>query len=243
VLLVALALLSSAAIVVVTQPLAAFHVLAWIFPRILWRVETNAPLVALTFDDGPAPDHTPQVLDILARRQAHATFFLIGERAAAHPNLVSRIRGAGHEVGNHSLTVRSILRASETEFASNLERTEQILDLRGPVKLYRPPGGRMRPSQLTHALRRGYTCVLGSAYPYDPAHPPSSYIRWLVTKNLAPGVIVILHDGIADPSRTFAALEGILEAGQAKGLRFVTVSGLLAARDPSGRCATRRPSG
>ncbi len=83
-LLVALSLLSSAAIVVVTQPLAAFRVLAWIFPRILWRVETKAPLVALTFDDGPAPDHTPQVLDILARRQAHATFFLIGERAAAH---------------------------------------------------------------------------------------------------------------------------------------------------------------
>jgi hypothetical protein len=72
--------------------------------------------------------------------------------------------------------------------------------------------------------------ILGSAYPYDGSHPPPAYIRWLVTKNLAPGVIIILHDGIADPSRMIAALDSILVSGERKGLRFVTVGGLLRAR-------------
>jgi peptidoglycan-N-acetylglucosamine deacetylase len=229
-------LVTSIATVVVTQPLWVFDVLAWAMPRILWRVETKAPLVALSFDDGPAPEHTPQVLEILARHGAHATFFLIGNRAMAHPDLVSRIRREGHELGNHYLTIRSTVRASDEEFLANLNRTEQVLGLEGPIKLFRPPGGRIRPSQRRLAQERGYRVVLGSAYPYDGSRTPSAYIRWLVTKNLAPGVIIILHDGIADPSRTIAALDSILSAGERKGVRFVTVGALLRAsadRTPS----------
>lgn len=217
------------AMVVVTQPLWAFDVLAWAMPRIIWRVDTKEPLVALTFDDGPAPDHTPQVLEILARHRAHATFFLIGDRAAAHPQLVGRLRAEGHEIGNHYLTIRSTLSATNREFLANLTRTDEILGLSGSPKLFRPPGGRIRSSQRRIAEARGYRVVLGSAYPYDPAHPPVGYIRWLVSKNLAPGVIVILHDGIADPSRMLAALDSILTAGERKGLRFVTVGDLLRA--------------
>jgi peptidoglycan-N-acetylglucosamine deacetylase len=212
---------------VVTQPLWAFDVLAWAMPGIVWRVETREPFVALTFDDGPAPDHTPRVLEILARHEAHATFFLIGDRAARYPKSVDELRGAGHEVGNHSYTLRSTLRASDEEFVANLERTESVLRMSGPMKLFRPPGGKIRAAQIRIAHERGYRVVLGSAYPYDGAHPPSTYIEWLVRKNLAPGVIVILHDGIADPSRSIAALEGILVAGERKGLRFVTVGQLL----------------
>ena len=219
------------------QPLWAFDVLARAFPRILWRVETSEPLVALTFDDGPAPDHTPEILSILGRHHAHATFFMIGDRAAAYPELVAEIRTAGHEVGNHYYTIRSTRRASDDEFLANLRKTEAVLDLETP-KLFRPPGGTARSSQLQLAAANGYICVLGSAYPFDPSHPPTAYIRWLVTKNLAPGVIVILHDGIADPSRSIVALEDILEAGEQKGLRFVTVGELLRARgvaEPRGR--------
>jgi peptidoglycan-N-acetylglucosamine deacetylase len=141
-----------------------------------------------------------------------------------------RLRAEGHEVGNHSLTIRSTVRASDDDFLANLTRTEEVLGLRGPIKLFRPPGGKIRPSQIRLAEDRGYRVVLGSAYPYDGAHPPSTYIRWLVTKNLAPGVIVILHDGIADPSKMVAALGSILAAGERKGLRFVTVGDLLRAR-------------
>jgi len=219
--------LLAATAVVVAQPLWAFDALAWAMPRIVWRIETTEPLVALSFDDGPAPEHTPQVLEILSKHRAHATFFLIGDRAAAHLDLVGRLRSEGHEVGSHYFTTRSTVQASDDDFLANLTRTEEILGLRGPIKLFRPPGGKIRRSQLQLAEDRGYRVVLGSAYPYDGYRPPSAYIRWLVTKNLAPGVIVILHDGIADPSRTVAALDSILTAGERKGLRFVTVGDLL----------------
>ena len=220
--------------IVVTQPLWAFGLLAWATPGIVWRVDTREPLVALSFDDGPAPDHTPKVLEILARHRAHATFFLIGDRAARYPKSVDELRAAGHEVGNHSFTLRSTLHASDQEFRAVLERTENVLRLSGPTKLFRPPGGKIRAAQVRIAHERGYRVVLGSAYPFDGAHPPAAYIEWLVTKNLAPGVIAILHDGIADPSRTIAALDGILTAGRRKGLRFVTVGELLAA--PQAAC-------
>ena len=224
---------------VAVQPPVVFRVLERLFPRILWRVETSQPLVALTFDDGPSPTFTPQVLDILARHGAHATFFLIGGRALARPDLVARIRADGHEVGNHWWKDVSTRRASVPEYLELLRRTEDVLGLvDASPKLFRPPGGRIKPAQLTATLERGYVCVLGSAYPYDPTHPPAAYIRWLVSKNLEPGAIVILHDGIRDPSRSIEALPGILEAGSAKGLRFVSVGDLLKARtsfDPSGR--------
>jgi peptidoglycan/xylan/chitin deacetylase (PgdA/CDA1 family) len=229
-----LAGLGLAAAIAVSQPLWAFDFLGLVFPRIVWRVETSSPLVALTFDDGPAPDHTPRVLDILARHGARATFFMIGDRAAAYPELVRTIRSAGHEVGNHYFTLRSTLRTSDDEFLANLRKAEAVLELDTP-KLFRPPGGLARASQLRLARADGYTCVLGSAYPYDPSHPPAGYIRWLVAKNLAPGVIVILHDGIADPSRSIAALESIVAAGERKRLRFVTVGELLKAGDVAGQ--------
>ena len=118
-------------------------------------------------------------------------------------------------------------RATDEVFRSSLLRTEDALRLSGALKLYRPPGGVIRRAQLDIAEREGYRCVLGSAYPYDPAHPPVGYIQWLTSKNLAPGVIVILHDGIPDPSRSIAALDAILIEGRRKRLGFVTVGELL----------------
>jgi peptidoglycan-N-acetylglucosamine deacetylase len=215
--------------IVIVQPLAAFDVLGWVFPRIVWRVETSQPLVALSFDDGPSPEHTPRLLHLLGRHGVRATFFLIGERAAAHPRLLADIKAAGHEVANHAWSTRSTWGLSESELADNLRRTDATLGLTGPHKLFRPPGGRIWPWQQAQVRRLGYTCVLGSAYPYDPVPSPAGYIRWLVTKNLAPGVIVILHDGIPDPSRTLSSLEAILDAGRRKGLRFATVGELLSA--------------
>jgi peptidoglycan/xylan/chitin deacetylase (PgdA/CDA1 family) len=220
------AFMAATAFVLVWQPAVAYDGFARVFPRFLWRVETREPLVALTFDDGPAP----KVLEILARYDAHATFFLIGSRVVAHPRTVERIRAGGHEVGNHHDTLRSTLRMTDEEFVTGLRATEAALKLEGPLKLFRPPGGRIPSRQLDEALRQGYTGVLGSAYPFDGARPPAAYIRWVVSKNLAPGTIVILHDGIADPSRSIAALPGILEAGRRKGLRFVTVGTLLRSR-------------
>lgn len=218
-----------------TQPVAGFGVLERLTPNIIWRVKTDRPLVALSFDDGPDPTHTPEVLEILKQSGATATFFLIGERAAAHPELVRRIKAAGHEVGNHYFTRTSTLRHSDAEFLRYLDRTERAAEIAAPPKLFRPPGGVAWPRQLRLARERGYSCVIGSAYPYDGAHPPAWYIQWLIEKNLEPGAIVILHDGIADPSRSIAALPRILATGRERGLRFVSIGTLMGAATSPGQ--------
>lgn len=217
-------------VVVAVQPAAVVALAARAAPRIVWRVETWAPLAALSFDDGPDPVHTPQVLDILDRHHARATFFLIGENARRHPELVARIRARGHEVGNHTDTTHPTALMSMRRFSGSVLRAEAALGLaEGDPRLFRPGSGWIRPAQLDLVIRRGYTCVLGSAYGYDPQRPPAAYIRWAVARNLRPGAIVVLHDAGGDRANTVAALPGILEAGRAKGLRFVTVSDLLAA--------------
>jgi peptidoglycan/xylan/chitin deacetylase (PgdA/CDA1 family) len=204
--------------------MALFGVLQWATPGIVWRVPTSEPLVALSFDDGPHPVHTPKVLAILAKHDAHATFFLIGQRANDHPQLVEAIKAGGHELGNHYLHRGTCLADSSASFSAKLVQAEHAIGISGAPKLFRPPAGLAWPWQLQQARDLGYTPVLGSAYPHDPAHPPVSYIQWLIKKNLVPGAIVILHDGISDPSRSIEALPGILAAGQARGPEWLKLT-------------------
>ena len=221
-------------VVFFVQPLAAVSVLERLTPQVTYRVRTKLPLIALSFDDGPHPIYTPQVLEILKLHGAKATFFLIGDRARRHPEIVARIKADGHEVGNHYQYFRHglVLLHSDADFVRNLEDVQRTLGLGDGQKVFRAPGGLARSSQLRLARDRGYTCALGSAYPHDPAHPPLQYIRWLIEKNLAPGTIVILHDGIPDPTRAIQALPHILAEGRKRGLTFVSIGELLAAREP-----------
>ena len=211
------------------QPPAVLPLLERITPNVVYRVRTDLPLVALSFDDGPHPTFTAEVLDILQRYDAKATFFLIGERALRHQELVTRIKASGHEVGNHYYENRSTFLHSDTEFLRSLQQTDAAI---GPVeepKLFRAPGGMAWPRQLRLARAQGYKCVLGCAYPHDPVHPPAWYFTWLIGKNLAPGTIVILHDGISDATRSIRALPQILDAGRKRGLRFVSIGELIRA--------------
>ena len=216
--------------IVAWQPPWAYRLLARAFPDILWSVEDAGPRVALTFDDGPSPEHTPQVLDILRRHGARATFFLIGPRAAAHPEIVRRMRVEGHEIANHYSSKRSTLFVDEGAFMAEVARAEAMMAPLGPPKLFRPPGGVTTPANRRALERMGYRCVLGSAYPFDGNGPPAAYVRFVVVKNLAPGTIVILHDGVRDPTNTIASLDAILAAARDKGLEVVPVGALLAAR-------------
>jgi peptidoglycan/xylan/chitin deacetylase (PgdA/CDA1 family) len=209
------------------QPLAIISLFERLTPNVIYRVRTNRRLVGLSFDDGPHPTFTPEVLEILQRHDAKATFFLIGDRALRHPEVVARIKADGHEVGNHYLMDASILGHSDAVFVDYLEQTEKAIGIADRPKLFRPPGGVAWPWQLRVAQAHGYVCVLGSAYANDPMHPPVWHIRWLIEKNLVPGAIVILHDGISDPRRGIQALPHILASGRQKGLRFVSIGTLM----------------
>ena len=161
----------------------------------LWQVNTEEPVVALTFDDGPHAVYTSQALEILARHNIRATFFLVGENARRHPELFAQIRRVGHEVGNHTGTMATTFFLPTEKFENDLLHAEATLGLENSrPKFFRPVGGWVRPAQLRRAKAHGYTCVLGSAYAYDPYRPPTAYVRWAIAKNLRPGVIVVLHD-------------------------------------------------
>lgn len=211
------------------QPLAVLSVFERLTPSVLYRVRVDLPLVALSFDDGPHPTFTPQVLNILQSYDAKATFFLIGERALLHPELVDQIKAAGHQVGNHYYKNRPTFGDSDAEFLHYLQQTEQAIGLTQGPKLFRAPGGVAWPRQVKLARAQGYTYALGSAYPNDPMHPPVWYIKWLVEKNLIPGTIIILHDGISDATRSIQALPQILDVGSKRGIRFVSIGELLEA--------------
>lgn len=226
VLLTSIAVLAVGLLVYWIEPLAVLGVFERLAPNITFRIRTDRPLVALSFDDGPHPVFTPQVLEILQQYDAKATFFLIGERAHRHPDLVARIKAAGHEVGNHYFTNGSILHHSDAVFLDYLKQTESELGITTTPKLFRPPGGVAWPRQLRLARNSGYECVLGCAYPHDPMHPPAWYIQWLIEKNLVPGAIAILHDGISNPTRSIQALPHILAAGRERRLRFVAIGDL-----------------
>lgn len=227
-LIAALSPLFGTAFIVLAQPLWAFSVLSRVFPGMLFRVETDAMEVALSFDDGPDDTHTARVLEVLARHRAHATFFMIGDRAVGRQDIVRSVREAGHEIGNHYFTIGSAVRATNERFLGDVIRAEKALGLANASPLlFRPPSGEFTDAQLALVKARGYRPVLGSVYPFDTSRPPVAYIRWLVSKNLAPGVIVIMHDGVRDPSNMLEALDDILAEGTRRGFRFVSIGELL----------------
>jgi peptidoglycan/xylan/chitin deacetylase (PgdA/CDA1 family) len=211
------------------EPICLVGVFERLTPKIVYRVRTKHPMVALSFDDGPHPVFTPQVLEILQSHNAKATFFLIGDRVLRYPELVARIKSAGHEIANHYFNNGSTLSHSHAEFLRYLKKTETAIGLSEQTKLFRPPGGVAWPSQLRLAKARGYSCVLGTAYPHDPMRPPLWYMKWLIKKNLVPGTIVILHDGISDATRSVQTLPDVLSEGRRRGLTFVAIGELLRA--------------
>src|SRR5260370_9699797 len=154
-LMAAAALLGAGLVVFWMEPLSVLSVIERFTPNIIYRVRTHRPVVALSFDDGPHPIFTLEVLEILHRHDAKATFFLIGERAVRHPEVVSQIKAAGHEVGNHYFRNGPTLGHSDADFVDYLEQTEKAIGIAAGQKLFRPPGAGPWPTQLRLAHEHG----------------------------------------------------------------------------------------
>jgi peptidoglycan-N-acetylglucosamine deacetylase len=159
--------------------------------------------LALTFDDGPNPAHTPRLLDILAEHDVRATFFLVGRYAQAAPSLVRRIADAGHLIGNHSWSHPNLAFISATRIEDELRRTSETLaDLTGkPVRFFRPPFGGRRPFVLCTARELGMIPVMWNAITTDWSEPSASRIasRMMskIDRNQHRGYAtnIVLHDG------------------------------------------------
>ena len=159
--------------------------------------------LALTFDDGPNPAWTPQLLDVLAAHDVHATFFMVGKFAQAEPALVRRIADAGHLVGNHSWSHPNLARTAATRVREELRTTSDTLAqiIGTPVRVFRPPFGARRPIVLRIARELGLTPVTWNAMTDDWSEPSAdriaaSLIR-KIERNRQRGMAsnVVLHDG------------------------------------------------
>lgn len=187
----------------------------------LWRLPPAQPSVALTFDDGPDPSHTPAVLDLLAATQTKATFFVIGEKVDRYPDLVRRIAEAGHGLGGHTFTHSEITRLSESELDAELSRCRRAI--RGAcgidTRLFRPPRGKMSLASLRRTGSLGYCLVHWSKtysdYRQDGIEP---LLARLSENSPVARDILLFHDHNAD---TAAALACLLPDWKGRGMSFV----------------------
>lgn len=205
----------------------------WLRPgQVIWNANVHSPMVALTFDDGPIPGGTRQVLQVLRKHRARATFFLIGKRVEQYQDIAREIQRGGHEIGNHGYNHQYLQFHTSTEIADDLRQTgDLIAQVTGQApKLFRPPGGGIYRNVITVAQAQGYRTILWSWDTRDWTHPGVTRMVRPVVENVLPGDIILFHDGQADPRQTVAAVDSLLTSLEQRGYRFVTVSELLMAQ-------------
>ncbi|HJD85294.1 polysaccharide deacetylase family protein [Kitasatospora aureofaciens] len=178
----------------------------------VYELDPAQRVVALTIDDGPDPKYTPAVLDLLQQHGIRATFFLIGENAVEHPDLVREIADRGHHIANHTWTHPDLRHMSEGAVRDELERTSDLLH-RTTGRLptwFRAPGGDWSPVSLKVAADLGLRNMGWSVDPRDWSRPGTPAIIDTILKEVRPGAIVLNHDGGGDRSQTVAALKTYL---------------------------------
>lgn len=181
------------------------------------------PAVAITFDDGPDPEYTPRILDILYQHNAPATFFLVGENLSENKLLVKEIAAAGHEIGNHTYSHRDLSALDNrqvTQEISDMNRELQKILPGYEIKYFRPPYGRYT----AHTEKAsGMEMALWTVDSGDWENPCADNIYRNTTTDTANGDVIIFHD---NNRQTVRALDDILTGFEQKGFQFVTLSQL-----------------
>lgn len=197
--------------------------------QILWEVNVDEKIVALTFDDGPHRKYTPEILDILAKYDARATFFIVGENAEKNPEVVLRMYEEGHELANHTYT--HPLRPSIPNLLNEIRQTNEVIyAICGfyPT-LFRPVEGHYTDASVNAVVKEGYKIVMWSWHldTLDWKSPGVNKIFDIVMKGAKPGNVVLFHDGGGNREQTVKAMEKILPELEKQGYKFVTISELL----------------
>lgn len=185
--------------------------------------------IALTFDDGPHPRYTPQILDILEKYNIKATFFIIGQNAGYYPEVLNKVIEAGHELGNHTYFHRDLSKANEDIVLDEIISTENEIEERVgyTTKILRPPGGLYGLPAISIAEKLDYRVILWTLDTKDWQCPPAKNIVKNVLKNIKGGDIILMHDYVSGKSQTPEALRSIIPALLANGYEFVTISELI----------------
>lgn len=191
--------------------------LRWIYPHALWRMDRNEKAVYLTFDDGPIPEATPFILDVLDRFNARATFFMVGENVEKYPHLFQEVKRRGHRIGNHTYNHISGFKHWSWHYLANAKKANELLQ----TDLFRPPHGWIQIGQYKTLRHCGYRVVMWDVVTRD-------YSRWLTAKDVfsnvrrytRPGSIITFHDSLKSIEKLKSALPQALQWLTEQGYEF-----------------------
>lgn len=192
--------------------------LRWIYPRATWRMNKHEHAVYLTFDDGPIPEATPFVLDVLKEHNIKATFFMVGDNVRKHPLIYERVKAEGHQIGNHTFNHISGFKHSIKTYSDNAEKANTYLH----SHLFRPPHGWMRLTQYVR-LRKKYRIVMWDLVTRD-------YSKWMTAEDVLNNVkrytrngsIITFHDSLKSIEKLKIALPQAIIWLKEQGYEFRT---------------------
>ncbi len=192
----------------------------WIFPRRTWGFSRSENTIYLTFDDGPDPEITPWVLDILKQENIKATFFCVGSNILRSPDLFERIQMEGHIVGNHTMNHEKGTKIPFESYKKSVDETQKLVN----NNLFRPPYGRIRTWQ-SFQLAKKYRIVMWSwlSYDFDKTVPVELILK-KANRQIKKGDILVLHDNSKVKDRVQNLLPQLLKLLQSKGFEFGVIT-------------------
>jgi peptidoglycan/xylan/chitin deacetylase (PgdA/CDA1 family) len=201
------------------------HYVQALFPGLIWKMPGEHQEIYLTFDDGPIPEVTPWVLDLLASYQAKATFFCVGDNVKKYPEVFSRVMQEGHTVGNHTLNHLSGWSTENISYFHNIRHCARMVH----SGLFRPPYGKLKPSQVQF-LQRHYRIVMWDVLSGDfDKNLRGEDCYQNVIQNAKPGSIIVFHDSLKAKANLEYALPKVLDHFSALRFKFAALPDMIPA--------------
>jgi len=184
--------------------------------KLTWRRDSSSKVIYITFDDGPVPEVTPLVLDLLDKYNIKATFFCVGDNVRKHPEVYAEVVRRGHKTGNHTFNHIKGFSFSEDEYVANVEKAAEYID----SELFRPPYGRIKRSQIKR-LQSKYEIIMWDliTYDYDRKLSKESILR-SVKHYSRNGSIIVFHDSIKAKDNMLAVLPMAIEYWNSQGYSY-----------------------
>lgn len=190
-----------------------------LYPSLVWRINTAAKELYLTFDDGPHPEATPFVLGALATYNARATFFCIGKNVVEHPGIFHRVIAEGHRIGNHTHNHLNGWKTDDLAYINNIQEASKLIK----TNLFRPPYGRIKRSQVK-ALSKDYKIIMWDVLSgdFDTGLQAEKSLNY-VTQHSGPGSTIVFHDSAKAFKTLQFVLPKVLEHFSEQGYVFKTI--------------------
>jgi len=212
-----------------------YQILKPAFPSCLWSGDCRSPAIALTFDDGPHPEYTPQLLEVLNTYNIPASFFWLGACVDRAPTIAQAVYEQGHWIGLHGYDHRAFPKLSPTALKQSLEQTQRAIAqacqlnpayVKQHIRDVRPPNGLFTPQTLNRLNTWGYRPVMWSVVPEDWEHPGIAVVIQRTLKQVQQGSLIVLHDGYFGGADVAATVSQLVPLLLQRGYHFVTVDQL-----------------